>query len=220
MRHYSTQRPVMPGGFPKPQGNKVLEIHNFDTRQYVDEIGREAWGWIEYESSLSQDDMTQYELAPVSTSMGSLFWRTADPCHALEEIRIGGGMDAGFFLHGCCGVFALALHEQFGYDIMVAAERPDEGTIDSPDAWKSRIVHIYCQKDDAYIDARGVTADKESFFGEFSDFLNEDDDYFTLSAERLKDFVCGEMSEEEFKKLYSASCILIKKYREGYRAGK
>lgn len=39
MRYYSTQRPVMPGSFPK---EGVQEIHNFDSRTYVPEIGREA----------------------------------------------------------------------------------------------------------------------------------------------------------------------------------
>lgn len=34
-RYYSTERPVMPGGYPKPAGNPVKEIVNYDTRQDV-----------------------------------------------------------------------------------------------------------------------------------------------------------------------------------------
>ena len=30
MRYYSTQRPIMPGSYPKPAGNPVVEIRNFD----------------------------------------------------------------------------------------------------------------------------------------------------------------------------------------------
>ena len=67
MRYYSTQRPIMPGGFPKPQGNKVLNIENFDSRQTVDEIGRQAWGWIEYERPLSPVLARDWELVPVPT---------------------------------------------------------------------------------------------------------------------------------------------------------
>lgn len=59
MRYYSTQRPVMPGGYPK-KGNE--EIHNFDTRTFCEEIGREAWGYIEYQEPLSKKETDAYEL--------------------------------------------------------------------------------------------------------------------------------------------------------------
>ena len=52
MRYYSTQRPIMPGSYPKPAGNPVVEIRNFDARVFCGEIGREAWGYIEYEQAL------------------------------------------------------------------------------------------------------------------------------------------------------------------------
>ena len=41
-RYYLTQRPAMPGTFPKPQGNRVLSIENYDERTFCEEIGREA----------------------------------------------------------------------------------------------------------------------------------------------------------------------------------
>lgn len=62
MKCYSTQRPIVPGTFPKPAGNKVVNIVNFDTRQFCKEIGRNAWGYIEYESPLATDTAKQYEL--------------------------------------------------------------------------------------------------------------------------------------------------------------
>lgn len=46
-RYYSTQRPIMPGGYPKPQNNEVLEIENFDNKKFVEEVGCQAWGYIE-----------------------------------------------------------------------------------------------------------------------------------------------------------------------------
>lgn len=61
-RYYCTQRPVMPGCFPKPQGNKVLGIENFDERTYCKDIKREAWGYIEYEQPLTEKEAASYEL--------------------------------------------------------------------------------------------------------------------------------------------------------------
>ena len=52
MRYYSTQRPIGPGTFPKPQGNAVKEVFNFDSKTYCEEVGREAWGYIENEQPI------------------------------------------------------------------------------------------------------------------------------------------------------------------------
>ena len=65
-RYYSTQRPVMPGSFPKSQGNTVLNIENFNDRSYVGKIGRGAWGFIEYEKSISPVLLDDYELVAAS----------------------------------------------------------------------------------------------------------------------------------------------------------
>ena len=63
-RYYSTQRPIMPGCFPKPNNNKVVEIFNFDDRTMVESIGRPAWGFVSYAFPLSQSDISSYELVP------------------------------------------------------------------------------------------------------------------------------------------------------------
>lgn len=60
MRYYSTQRPVMPGGFPKKAA--VEKIKNFDTKTFCEEIGREAWGFIEYREPLTKEEADAYEL--------------------------------------------------------------------------------------------------------------------------------------------------------------
>lgn len=67
-RYYSTMRPVMPGGFPKSQ--EILKIKNFDSREFVEEIGREAWGYIEYAEPLTEQEAAAYEL----TSAGKKMW--------------------------------------------------------------------------------------------------------------------------------------------------
>lgn len=64
-RYYSTQRPIMPGGYPKPQNNEVLEIENFDNKKFVEEVGCQAWGYIEYEKPLGHFDVVGCELVAV-----------------------------------------------------------------------------------------------------------------------------------------------------------
>lgn len=60
MRYYSTQRPVTPGAYPS--GYRVLEIHNFDCKTFCEEIGREAWGYIDFAEEIWEEDATRYEL--------------------------------------------------------------------------------------------------------------------------------------------------------------
>lgn len=67
MRYFSTQRPVAPGTFPKPADNKVLSVENFDTfdgRKFCPAIGREAYGYIDYEKPLTAEQAADYELIP------------------------------------------------------------------------------------------------------------------------------------------------------------
>jgi hypothetical protein len=61
-RYYSTMRPVLPGGYPNR--NSVKEICNFDTKVFCEEIGREAWGYIDYQEPLTEEQMEVYELIP------------------------------------------------------------------------------------------------------------------------------------------------------------
>lgn len=60
MRYYSTQRPVLPGGYPKKDA--VQKIHNYDKKIFCEEIGREAWGYIDYTDSLEKEEAEAYEL--------------------------------------------------------------------------------------------------------------------------------------------------------------
>ena len=53
-RYFSTMRPVSIGTYPN-NGN-VVEIHNFDSREMVKSIGREAWGYLE---TLTYDPETE-----------------------------------------------------------------------------------------------------------------------------------------------------------------
>ena len=72
-RYYSTLRPIGPGAFPT--GVKIENLVNFDRRTYVDEIGREAWGYVDIKTTLSRKTQMSYDLVPVC---GMTFARFAD----------------------------------------------------------------------------------------------------------------------------------------------
>lgn len=59
-RYYSTMRPFGPGTFPKKDGRET--ITNFDGPEFCEEIGREAWGFIEYAEPLTEQEAAAYEL--------------------------------------------------------------------------------------------------------------------------------------------------------------
>lgn len=60
IRYYSTMRPVMPGGCPNME--TVEEIHNFDRKTFCEEIGTEAWGYIDYREPLTKEQAGAYKL--------------------------------------------------------------------------------------------------------------------------------------------------------------
>lgn len=59
-RYYSTQRPILPGGFPNRE--KVEQIKNFDDKIFCEEIGEEAWGFVDYSEPLEKEQADAYEL--------------------------------------------------------------------------------------------------------------------------------------------------------------
>jgi hypothetical protein len=59
-RYYSTQRPIMPGGYPNSE--KPVNLVNFDTREPVADGQFQAWGYLEYEKPLTDKQCTDYEL--------------------------------------------------------------------------------------------------------------------------------------------------------------
>ena len=61
-KYYSTQRPLTPGTFPKPSGNKVVSVVNYNEKVLCPEIGMEAWGYVEYAAPLSRILADDYEL--------------------------------------------------------------------------------------------------------------------------------------------------------------
>lgn len=65
-RYYSTLRPITPGAYPKPADNPAMLIHNFDNREYVGKIGREAWGYVEYNNPLTKEQIEAFDFVAES----------------------------------------------------------------------------------------------------------------------------------------------------------
>lgn len=59
-RYYCPMRPVAPGTVPIK--HEITDYENFVDRQYIPEIGREAWGWVEYSEPLPDTEIAEYEL--------------------------------------------------------------------------------------------------------------------------------------------------------------
>lgn len=108
MKYYSIQRPITPGSYPKSPFMKVLNIVNFGFRTYCKEIGREAWGYIEYKMPLHPEDAAEYELMPIPEKIIHIsfigvdswgcrvykdetgrFWKYSDPGEMPEERHDG-----------------------------------------------------------------------------------------------------------------------------------
>lgn len=61
MRYYSTQRPVTLGSYPK---DGAVHIENYSQPKLIDEIGRTAWGFIDYDRELTAEEAERWELTP------------------------------------------------------------------------------------------------------------------------------------------------------------
>lgn len=60
MRYYSTQRPVTPGSYPSNYAAEI--VVNFDQKTFCEEIGREAWGYIDFTQPLPEGEAQKWEL--------------------------------------------------------------------------------------------------------------------------------------------------------------
>jgi len=64
-KYYSTQRPVDIGTFPKSDGGPV-QIVNFDKREYAANATFRAWGYLAYDTPLTEKQIADYELRAAS----------------------------------------------------------------------------------------------------------------------------------------------------------
>lgn len=57
-RYYCRYRPPMPGAIPR---KGLTNMADFNWPQSVDGVG--AWGWVEYDHPLTDEEVRDYELA-------------------------------------------------------------------------------------------------------------------------------------------------------------
>lgn len=116
------------------------------------------------------------------------------------------------FLHGVCGVFALALNGRLGYPI-AALHWEDE----APDDLWTGLEHFFCiVPGGMYVDVRGTTDDFQAFCMEFSS-----PKYFRvledLDATKLKSDLMQEMGESNLSMLYGEAVAEIESNLEYYK---
>lgn len=152
--------------------------------------------------------ISPFDVRPTEVETG--FWKDIEPNESLARVALGDDADASWFLHGFCGIFALALHERFGYEIEVAAEEDIDGL-----PWESRLVHIYCRHEGLFVDARGAVGDKKRFLCEFEDFYIESD-CFPVTKEELEAFLHSQMPDKETAKLKKKAEKLLEDFSAIY----
>lgn len=115
-------------------------------------------------------------------------------------------MDATIYLHGVCGVFALALHDRIGH--------PIEALLDDNNLpmW-SRIVHLYCPVkvlgQQGYADVRGITTSWDEFLEEYAE-LSGAWERQPVDADELRDQLLMEMDKETLEQFYRDAVRLIR----------
>lgn len=62
-RYYTTQRPPMVGCIPRGGSHVVF----LDEKPLIKEIGRQAWGYAEYDRKLTDEEIADYELVEGNT---------------------------------------------------------------------------------------------------------------------------------------------------------
>ena len=62
MKSYALHRPIGPFTWPSEHHDKVAEIVNWEHMEYVPEIGRSAFGYIEWAEMPPMEDLRRYEL--------------------------------------------------------------------------------------------------------------------------------------------------------------
>lgn len=127
---------------------------------------------------------------------------------------------ASDFLHGVCGIFALALHDQFGYPINALQWIDDEDDIPPDSVWDG-LVHIYCPvrifDQDGWADVRGITTNWAEFCKEFDD-PNAMRVYADVNPAELRADLLKDMDAQSFETYYAKAIGLIKAWCQAYDA--
>lgn len=139
-----------------------------------------------------------------------------DPEEVMLSVKLDAEdkVDSYCFLHGLCTIFALELHQEFGYPIYMLYSVDDEPVLDS-------LIHVFCQVEDGagirhFIDARGVTDSEEAVIRSFGEWY---------SAPAFKEVAPEELERLNFADMGNCICDyyrgcareLINRFREYYK---
>ena len=104
------------------------------------------------------------------------------------------------FLHGFCHIFALRLHNEYGYKI------------ENLYGENGNLIHSYCRTPDGgYVDIRGVSYDPQVFFDEFADWLDPANPYLCSCNN-----VPAELIGDNDKLLYNFTTYILRDYSSCY----
>lgn len=87
MRVWSTHRPISIGTYPREYG--VKDIHNFNRREWVEEIRNYAYGYIDYEHDMPRSEQDHYDLRPQRKENPKLEQAAKALARALEKGDMG-----------------------------------------------------------------------------------------------------------------------------------
>lgn len=136
------------------------------------------------------------------------FWLTPAIDEALENAHLSTGDESSIFLHGLCGIFALALHEKFGYELEYIVDKNEPPSL-------AYLIHVYCHEEDQFIDIRGQTDDKDTFMAEFEDFFER---YVTIpvDVETLAKALTDWTDSETLTRYTDAARAFIQAHKDYY----
>ena len=112
------------------------------------------------------------------------------------------------FLHGSCNLFALALHDEFGYEVYEIRDK------------ENHMRHVFCkslyQGQEVYIDVRGITTDIRECLSEFrNDFYNSfNNGVYQIFPRNIEEDIPLECEGDKTGYLFAKS--IIKRYRQYY----
>lgn len=123
---------------------------------------------------------------------------------------------AMLFLHGYCSIFALALHDTYGYQTGWLLDGECEDT-DCP--WDYSLLHIFCVKEEAgetvFIDVRGCQSDEDTFEIGFDGFVPEY--HLRVDPEHIRKVMEEALPKERYEQLYNTARYFIEQGGDIYR---
>lgn len=121
-------------------------------------------------------------------------------------------LDTTIYLHGECGVFALALHDRLGYPIEALLD-DSNGTV-----W-NRLVHLYCPVkvlgQQGFADVRGITTDWNEFLKEYAE-LSDSWERQPVDPDELRKQMLKEFGKETLEQFYLVAVALIREEQWAY----